>query len=336
MSSQLTSNKRLAYLDAIKCLGILLVINGHVQLFGMGIKAYDSPSTLMLYSFNMPLFFFISGYLVYKEALVGKINEMRKIGNKFIFLVLPAFVFYCFLKITESDNILSCVKSGLEEYWFTISLFEMFVVYYLVNSISKSPKILITILSTLSVLGVCYLNFFSKYEIPLIDLNHLAKYLQFFTLGVFAKMFTASYDKLMKNEYLKALSVVSFFILLFAIYHIDLPSIIFHCFRDILLRYLGLYIVVSFFYCHQDIFNKDNLFNRLVLKIGQNSLAIYFLQYFFMPDLSSLLKLLGGLDWTSTYIISFVYTIIITSICFVFIEVLSNSIFVKKYILGKK
>lgn len=42
--------KRLAYLDALKCLGILLVISGHVGFFGMGIRnTYDSPSSLMLY-----------------------------------------------------------------------------------------------------------------------------------------------------------------------------------------------------------------------------------------------------------------------------------------------
>lgn len=50
--------QRLAYIDAIKCLGILLVISGHVQFMGMGIETYDSPLSLMLYSFNMPLFFF--------------------------------------------------------------------------------------------------------------------------------------------------------------------------------------------------------------------------------------------------------------------------------------
>lgn len=60
------NGKRLAYFDTLKCLGILLVISGHVQFLGMDIKVYDSPPTLMLYSFNMPLFFFISGYLAFK------------------------------------------------------------------------------------------------------------------------------------------------------------------------------------------------------------------------------------------------------------------------------
>ena len=33
---------RIRYLDALKCLGILLVIEGHVRQLGMGIKVYDT------------------------------------------------------------------------------------------------------------------------------------------------------------------------------------------------------------------------------------------------------------------------------------------------------
>ena len=48
---------RNAYL-ALKCLGILMVIEGLVKLMGMGINdTYDNPSSLMMYSFNMPIFF---------------------------------------------------------------------------------------------------------------------------------------------------------------------------------------------------------------------------------------------------------------------------------------
>lgn len=56
---------RINYLDSLKFLGFLLVIEGHVWDFGMGIETYDSLSGLMLYSFNMPIFFFVSGFLAY-------------------------------------------------------------------------------------------------------------------------------------------------------------------------------------------------------------------------------------------------------------------------------
>ena len=123
---------RLAYFDAIKCLGILLVISGHVQFFGMRIESYDSVSTLMLYSFNMPLFFFVSGYLAFKDKAIGKPDELKKIGNKFVFLVIPAIVFYCFSKFQEQGSgVFDFLKVGFGKYWFTFTLFEMFLIYYI-------------------------------------------------------------------------------------------------------------------------------------------------------------------------------------------------------------
>lgn len=333
MGDYINKGKRLAYLDAIKCLGILLVINGHVQLYGMNISVYDSIPSLMLYTFNMPLFFFISGYLVFKENSIGKASELKKIGSKFLFLVLPAFIFYSIYVIKQGGAILDFIKHGFGGYWFTFSLFEMFLIYYLVNYISKTRVTLFTILIILSILGVCYLSVFSEYEVPCIDFNHLAKYFQFFTLGVLAKMFETHYDRIMKSEILKALSLLSYFLLLFSIYQINMPPIIFQFIRDIVLRYLGLFIVVSFFYCNQQVFNKENKLNNLILKIGQNSLAIYFLQYFFMPNFSDFQF---GADLLTRYAVSFLYTIFITTLCMTFIELLSNSVFVKKYVLGNK
>lgn len=327
---------RLAYLDALKCLGIILVIIGHVQLFGMDIEAYTSCSTLMLYSFNMPLFFFVSGFLSFKEKAIGVPEGLKKLKNKFLFLVIPAYVFYIAYNLWRGENKLDLFREGLGEYWFTFTLFEIFVIYYIANTISKTKVILASTLALISIIGICYLSFFSQYEISFLDFNHLAKYFQFFTLGIFAKMFMKQYDNLMNNEYLKAFSIISFFLLLFSIYQVGMPSVVFHFLRDIVLRYLGLYIVVSFFYCNQEAFNKDKNLNRWILKIGQNSLAIYLLQYFFMPDLSAYTTWLQGIDSLSIYAICIVYTIFITVLCMLFIELVSNSLFIKKYVLGKK
>lgn len=331
--------KRLAYLDALKCLGILLVISGHVEFFGMDMKdSYASPSSLMTYSFNMPLFFFVSGYLAFKEHVIGMIQELKKLGNKFLYLVLPAVVFYCFSSFSEHGigGTFNFVQSGFGKYWFTYTLFEMFVLFYFVNAISRTKNMMAVILAILSIIGVGYLSVFSKYDVALLDFNRLSKYFQFFTLGVFAKMFAPQYDKLMKNEYVKGLSIICFFCLLFSLYQVNMPGVIFHFLRDIVLRYLGLYVVVSFFYCNQEVFNSNSKWNNLIMKVGQNSLAIYLLQYFFMPDFSAFPEWLAGLDTLSTFAISFAYTIFITTLCMVFIELLSNSVFVKRYILGKK
>ena len=50
------SGKRLDYMDAVKGIGILLVVMGHNL---QGIPALTS----WIYSFHMPLFFIVTGYL---------------------------------------------------------------------------------------------------------------------------------------------------------------------------------------------------------------------------------------------------------------------------------
>ena len=60
--------KRIAYLDALKCLGILMVIDWHVR-SGNGFKPYGSLSALMIYSFALPIFFFVSGFLAYRVSM---------------------------------------------------------------------------------------------------------------------------------------------------------------------------------------------------------------------------------------------------------------------------
>lgn len=77
--------RRIGYLDALKFLGIILVIEGHVWDFGMGIKTYDSVSGMMLYSFNMPIFFFVSGFLAYKDKQESERELMCNIWKKFLF-----------------------------------------------------------------------------------------------------------------------------------------------------------------------------------------------------------------------------------------------------------
>ena len=74
--------KRIAYLDAIKCLAILLVIEGHVRATN-GFKPYDSLSGQMLYAPVMPLFFFVSGFLAYKQNMSAK-DVWDNIRKKFV------------------------------------------------------------------------------------------------------------------------------------------------------------------------------------------------------------------------------------------------------------
>lgn len=96
-------------------------------------------------------------------------------------------------------------------------------------------------------------------------------------------------------------------------------------------------MVISFFVCHTEWFeDAQSKMNKVVLSIGRMSLAIYLIHYFFIPH-SDLLKKMGScLDNLTLYMIVLLYSIAILAFCVLFISILSNSQFVKKYVLGRK
>ena len=166
-------------------------------------------------------------------------------------------------------------------------------------------------------------------------MNHFTKYFQFFVLGVLSMRYKELYEKVVRNESLKAIALISFFALLFLLDYSIWPKSVFHLMRDIVLRYLGIFVVVSFFVCNASWFNNQTKINNIIMNIGQKSLAIYLLQYFFLPDIKNY-DWVNNLDVCTIHIVSAIYTIAITITCIVFIAIFSNSTYVKKYCLGQK
>ena len=285
MNRMLPSGGRIGYLDALKCLGILLVIEGHVRQLGMGIKVYDTLPGLMIYSFNMPLFFFVSGLLAYKSNIrIGDV--FIKVRQKFIFLVVPAIVVKFFYDLSSQQNFFDVIYTGFGKYWFTITLFECFFIYYLSHVVFKREGLRHLSLLIVALIGVGLLSVGPKFGLRIIDMNHLTKYFHFFVLGILSMKYKTQYMKMMRSESFKAVVCLTFFALLFLLDYSVWPKSLFHVMRDIILRYLGTFMVVSFFVCHEEWFeNVTSKINKVVLSIGKLSLAIYLLQYFFIPDL---------------------------------------------------
>lgn len=311
------------------------MIEGHVWDIGMGIETYDSVSGMMLYSFNMPIFFFVSGFLAYKEAM-GVKEFCKRLWQKFLFLVVPAVVFKIFMDLYQGLNPIHVIRDGFGGYWFTITLFECFLIYYLVALLLKKSGAQMICMALLALVGIGLLSIYGEFGPKMLDMNRLTKYFQYFVFGLFAMRYRECYERTMKNEWFKAGAIIAFFSLLFTINQVSWPTPVFHLLRDIVLRYLGTFIVISFFVCKAAMFDTDTRWNGIIRLIGQKSLAIYLLQYFFIPCFMAWPEWIAGLDSFTVHVISFAYTIVITAVCMLFIEVLSNSNVIKKYALGQK
>ncbi|WP_024609249.1 MULTISPECIES: acyltransferase family protein [Pseudoalteromonas] len=74
---------RINYIDNMKALGIFFVVLGHAAWL-------DENLYILIYSFHMPLFFFLSGYLFFKKSLY-KVEFLKIIQR----LVIPFLFFFC-------------------------------------------------------------------------------------------------------------------------------------------------------------------------------------------------------------------------------------------------
>lgn len=325
--------KRIAYLDALKCLAILMMIDIHVR-SGNGFKPYDSLSAQMIYAPILPLFFFVSGYLAYKQRMTLK-DIWNNIRRKFVFLVIPAVVFRVGMDLMDHKNLFRFITEGMHGYWFTVVLFECFLIYYLVTILIKNEKWRIAILLIFSLAGIGMLALDKDFGPAIFVLRRVTKFFQFFVLGTLAMKYRPKYEALMNNETVKAVLLTGFFVVLFLTTY-DMPSVAYHFLRDVALRYFGTFVIVSFFVCHAENFQRETKFNSLVNYIGQNSLAIYLLHYFFLPKFRPLPEWFDGLNMVTVHLVSMLYTAAITALCLLFIKFLSNSKYIRKYVLGKK
>ncbi|MBQ6749718.1 MAG: acyltransferase [Bacteroidaceae bacterium] len=325
--------KRIAYLDALKCLAILLMIDIHVR-SGNGFKPYDTLSAQLIYAPMLPLFFFVSGFLAYRQSMDMK-SFIDNIRRKFVFLVIPAVVFCMGKDLMNHKFLFRFITEGFHGYWFTIVLFECFLVYYLLTIAVKNEKWRIGILLLLSLAGIGMLAVNKDFGPAVFDFRRLTKFFQFFVLGTLAMKHRPKYESLMNNEIFKATFILMSFIVLFLLTY-NMPTALHHFLRDVALRYFTTFAIVSFFLCHERSLLRESRVNSLVSYIGQNSLAIYLIHYFFLPQFRPVPELFDGADMVTVHLVSMLYTVAITALCLVFIKFLSHSKYIRKWVLGKK
>ncbi len=94
----MTENKRIAYLDMARGIGMILVVTGHVEYVNMSLLQF-------IYAFHMPLFFLISGILIW-EKQEEKNNYIVLCKKKLRSILLPYCFFSAMILLIESARLL--------------------------------------------------------------------------------------------------------------------------------------------------------------------------------------------------------------------------------------
>ncbi len=107
------TNNRISWVDTLKAIGILSVILGHIQ----------TPFTAFIFSWHMPLFFFIAGFFIKYD-----ISSREFITKDFKRLMIPYFIFSILALIIETLKRLSINKENLD-YFFELKGIFLYMDY---------------------------------------------------------------------------------------------------------------------------------------------------------------------------------------------------------------
>lgn len=178
---------RLLYIDNLKCLLILLVVLGHC----LQDTGCDSNNVLFrfIYSFHIPLFMAVSGYVSQKKN-----TPWATIQKRALQLVVP-FLAWGIIKscITPTIQLLDIIKYPDKGLWFLLALFFITLIIKLCEEISKATKINIGIVIFSSVAVLYYIAFYIRFQ--LFGIQFVAWQLPFYCLGWYIKNHSFTLNK---------------------------------------------------------------------------------------------------------------------------------------------
>lgn len=347
-----TPTKRIEYIDALRGFTMILVVFHHVLLFSFNIN--DSLVNDIIVSFFMPLFFFISGLMGYKEGVVwnrktwGSMTKSKIFGLLIPTLILGLIYTYAYRNLCFSSFVTDVYKLG---YWFTITLFEMFLILYTVNvlvytSQSKIFKlrqqIVLITLASLFFLSLFIINQFPALQMWSVTLGFTLtfKWFVFFVFGYVCSINKETFLRFLKNRYFAFaiifLYVIGFYVNRVCIYpNINMNTIFrmgYHII-SILIGVLGVLIVYNTFRIYQD--SLDKKVGGILQYIGKRTLDIYLLHYFFLPYVPQLGSMLSeDKNAVLELAIGGGISLLVIGICLVVSNILRTSPILAKYLIG--
>ncbi len=342
-------NEYIIWADALKGFAIFLMVMGHAIAWNCNnyevfIFPFENNHFLwggivwnLIYSFHMPLLFFISAYLSYKTEFLNFNLVVKNTSNKFIRLMFPFFI----------TGFIPLFLKGVYGYWFLLVLFEYYVVYYLFSFInSKINKTKIVFYEIVIILIPFVITFLITRiyndSLPIFKYMEIEKFFNnylFFIFGIFLRKYNKLEVFALKNKVFTMsflLFIISFLILKYRIITISFPL------SDLLIRsvmiFAAIIVVLNVFFIS---FNKcQNIFQKWFIYLGKHTLEIYLFHILFVIQIPEIGQFILSQDnpitiITLQLIMSIVFAFIAIFFSLAFGNLLSKSNVLKYFVLGK-
>ena len=335
--------KRFEYIDAMRGFAIFFIVFGHLPLvYGTHSSLIDFPAFIKL-----PVFFFISGFVFNSERMIS--GGLKTCVSKFRQLIIPAVFFCAIYLLVNKIDIYTCVTHRFKcGYWFTFKLFEFIIIQYLWElfatrlKINKSKIVYLVgpictalifyVLSTQAVterLGI----------VSGVVGTRLLRYYLFFVIG---RLIRLHLDDLLQYKYKNVfVSVIVVGFMLMAIFdyglNINISGLMFHI-KTVIFELLALLSIFVLFYTKRTYFSSSSRASKAITFIGRRTLDIYLLHYFFLPKDLSVFGHYFVNHPAPILELAFcgIVTILVVVVCLIVSEILRQSTFCRKWLLGAK
>lgn len=260
--------KRLEYLDYMKGMAIFLMVMGHVLIFTFGV---NSCALEKVFFINMPIFFYVSGYLLYKEIDNGR-DLLCRLGHKAVRLLPPWLAVTLAMTMVQKWNFFSTL---CKFYWFFYVLFVLtfllIVLEYFVFRRIRNSYLYCASLFVIPVLfaGIKFMGwgadgyfpapYFCQYSIP-------------FIFGWICHKYVKVNKFVLENQIIFVIATIGFVVCW--------VTGVTNNYVRLLGALCGIIMLQSVLY-QRELAGKNM---KLVSLIGRSTLAIYALNNFFLPD----------------------------------------------------
>lgn len=304
--------ERLNYIDWLKGIAIISVIMGHVIGFDFLSEADCSKSFLnrFITSIHMPLFIFLSGLVVnFKFESVAA--SCKKLLLKAKILLIPVILigipYALWRGFTLYEFVISPMKYG---YWYLITLFELYVIYYIVFSHNFLHKTKYEDFIKGCIIWILLKGFahahINEAILHAFQFTQLVVYWPFFFIAAFINKYKLQ-DKLFSSNNLFTISLLIFGGLFIYKEYFLIDNLMMYP-----LQFAGIFCIVYLIYKIKD---RNNIVLDKLNHIGRSSLDVYIFHYFFIHV--SYMKVVGNYflehpNFIMETIVTLAYSIIIT------------------------
>lgn len=307
----MSQDKRLIWADSLKGWLMVLVVIGHVIQTVSGEAMNDSHLWNIIYSFHMPAFMAVSGWLAYREVIQYTYQEslLRRARQ----LLIPYCVWSLFSLSVRGNNSLASLADILLKpdsfFWFLWVLFFICALFILTQWISEHfhiNEIFILLLLCVSLMCIMVIT-----EFRLFGFQFISYYFLFYTLGYCIH----KYPKIqIKNKLILLLLVIIWAVLAWSWKMHELPDwipLIPHLPLSLLqyvYRGLTAFIAISFILNSAHLFlNSKSGVNGLMAKLGKVSLGLYIVHLLLMELIvMGITSIIPSLSVTMTEVLTFV------------------------------